>query len=59
MIEEREEVRRRIGKCDLQRPIIENAKTDLVEVVDLSFVKRLRVYDRIQHVCNWRSKRGR
>jgi len=59
MIKEREKVRRWIGQRDLQRPIIENAETNFLEVVDLSFVKRLRVYDRIQHVCNWRSKRGR
>ena len=59
MIKEREKVRRWIGKCDLQRPIIENAKTDLVEVVDLAFVECLRVRDRIKHVSNWRSERWR
>ena len=59
MIKEREKVRRWIGKCDLQRPIIENAKTDLVEVIDLAFVECLRVRDGIKHVSNWRSERWR
>jgi len=59
MIKEREKVRRWIGKRDLQRPIIEDAKTDLVKVVDLSFIKCLRVGDRIKHVSNWRSERWR
>jgi hypothetical protein len=56
MVEEREEVWSRIGKCDLKGSIIQNAEPDFVELVDLSFVKCLGVYDWIQHVCNRRSQ---